>query len=123
MRLCLARIVCRRETLRVDDRGTDGLFSAPVGAVDVRVAQKAEQCGPFGAEVIGESLDVGERRRVEHAFGEAGGQGVEGVVEAGGRTGAGADLVAQTESLLQGGLDLDDDQAVRMIDSQCLGPA
>ena len=95
-----------------DDCRTDGLFSAPVGGVDGRVAQKAEQCGPFGAEVIGETLDVGERPRVEHAFGEAGG-----------RTGAGADLVAQAEGLLQGGLDLDDDQAVRMIGSQRLCPA
>ncbi len=106
-----------------DDGGTDGLLGAPVGGVDGGVAQEVEQRGPFGDEVIGEALDVGERPRVGDAFGEASGQRVEGVVHAGGRAGCGAGLVAQAESLLQGGLDLDDDPAVRMIGSQRLCPA
>ena len=106
-----------------DDSGTDGLLGAPVGGVDGRVAQEAEQRSPFGAEVVGEASNVGQWPWMGDAFGEAGGQPGEGQLAAGGRACAGSELVAQAEGLLQRGLDLEDDQAVRMIGSQRLGPA
>ena len=106
-----------------DDSGADGLFGAPVGGVHGGVAQEGEQRGPFGAEVSGEALDGGQVSRPDQPPGEAVGERVEGLADAGGRQPAGAGLVAQAEGLLQCGLDVGDDAAARMVLAQRAAPA
>ena len=56
-----------------DDGGADGLFGPPVGRVHGGVAQEGEQRLPFGAEVLGEAPDGGERPRADQPPREAAG--------------------------------------------------
>ena len=123
--LCLGALLgaVAAADLAGDDGGADDLLGAPVGGVHGGVAQEGEQRRPFGAEVPGEALDGGDGSRPDELSGEAVGERGEGLVDAGRRQPAGAGFVAQAEGLLQGGLDVGDDAAARMVLAQRAGPA